>query len=167
MFSNIFSENSMIVRICLAPEQLNSNYLNILLSLLKTKYEKTCVKNIGYIHEIINIKKILHQEIMKMTPDVMFIIQISIKSYKPKENDKLELKIDHIFHQGIFGGIDKIKILVPIHLCSDYIIEHDKSLILVNKNDPKKIIQTNQLVMVQLQKIRFEKDNYSCLAILL
>ena len=156
----------MNVRICLSPEELNCDFETHLLKLIKGKYEKTCMKSIGYIYEIISIKKIMYEEIMKMVPNVMFVINVKVKSYLPEANDEIELKVNQIFQHGIFGSIDKIKVLIPIQNCGDYIVEQDKKseYYLIHKTVKTKQIKMNDRIHAQLKKIRYEKDTYSCLA---
>ena len=59
-----------------------------------------------------------------------------------------------------------MKIANPIQICEiDWNTQQDfTGLYLVSKKDPQKTIKKGMNIIVELNKIRFEKDNFSCLA---
>jgi hypothetical protein len=99
-------------------------------------------------------------------PDVFFLLKVKVKSFIPKIGDKVKMNVDFVFNHGVFGGFEKIKILIPIQVCeNDWKLQQDFSgLFLSNKINPKLNIKKGAEVLVELNKIRFEKDNFSCLA---
>jgi DNA-directed RNA polymerase subunit E'/Rpb7 len=166
MNEHLFQDNILETRVCLLPEELDKNYQDLLLQKVKLQFEKTCIKNIGYIDTVININEYIHEEIMKMVPDVFFLLKVKVKSFIPKIGDQVKMNVDFVFNHGVFGGFEKIKILIPIQVCeNDWKLQQDFSgLFLSNKINPKLNIKKGAEVLVELNKIRFEKDNFSCLA---
>lgn len=160
----------MRTRICLNPGELNGFYQETVLAKARRQYDNTCRKNIGYIDRVVRILSIDHQEIMKIIPDVIFLITMQVRAYMPKPGDCVTMRINFIFNHGIFGVFEKIKILVPIQLCEEEWEQKQEGsssnslLYMVHRKDPQQKIVMKQLVTVELERIRFEKDNYSCLA---
>jgi len=166
MNENLYIENILETRVCLSPEELTAEYQELLFSKVKKQFEKTCLKNIGYITQVIKIHEFIHEEIMKMVPDVFFLLKVKVKSYIPSVGDQVKMNVDFVFNHGVFGAFEKIKILIPIQICEiDWNIQQDfTGLFLVNKKVPTRTIKKGMNIVVELNKIRFEKDNFSCLA---
>jgi DNA-directed RNA polymerase subunit E'/Rpb7 len=167
---SLFSLLQMRTRICLNPSELNATYSETVLAKARRQYDKTCLKNIGYVDRVLRILHIDHHEIMKIIPDVIFLITIEVRAYIPKPGDSVGMQVNFIFNHGIFGVFEKIKILVPIQLCEKEWEQKQEGvgsnsvLYMVHKEDPTRQIRMKQVLPVELEKIRFEKDNYSCLA---
>lgn len=161
-----FVHKTMQCRVCLEPHQLNKDYQETLLNSLKKRYANTCVKGIGYISEILSIKKCLHEEVMKMIPNVYFLLEAELLAYEPSAGDQLDMMVDYIFNHGIFGAFEKIKILIPIQNCQqEWSIQQDfSSIYMAHKEDPKKTIRKGSIIKVVITNFRFEKDNFSCIA---
>jgi DNA-directed RNA polymerase subunit E'/Rpb7 len=166
MNDHLFKDAILETRVCLVPEELDKNYQDKLLEKVKFQFEKTCLKNIGYIDQVIDINEYIHEEIMKMVPDVFFLLKVKVKSFIPHIGDQVNMNVDFVFNHGVFGGFEKIKILVPIQMCeTEWNVQQDfTGLFLVNKKDPKLTIKKGNSITTELNKIRFEKDNFSCLA---
>ena len=115
------------LRFCLAPEHFDAQYKTHLLRSIRDRYENKSFKEYGYILEIKGINEILNEEIMSMVPNVFFMVKVNALLYRPKVGDHLEVKIDKIFHHGIFIMEDKVRILIPIALCAKYEVQKDFS----------------------------------------
>jgi len=170
MNDTLYTLIQMRTRICLNPGELNASYMDTVLAKARRQYNNTCHKNIGYIDQVLRIVQIDHDEVMKIIPDVIFLITIEVRTYMPKPGDSVDMRVNFIFNHGIFGVFEKIKILVPIQLCEKEWEQKQEGsgsnavLYMVHRKDPERQIRMKQLLTVELEKVRFEKDNYSCLA---
>jgi len=165
MNADIFSQEEIETRVSLEPDKLDKNYKEKLTEIVRKNFENTCLKNKGYIRKVVGIKEIVNEEIMKMIPNVYFSVIALVQCYIPKIGDFLDIHVDFVFNHGIFGGFEKIKVLIPIQSCEEWTLQQDFSaLYLVHKTDSQKNIKKGQILRVEIKNIRFEKDNFSCLA---
>lgn len=164
MNNHLFKNQIINIRLYLEPKQLNKNYQETLYDLVCDKIEKKCKKNYGYINKVISIKECVYEEIMKMIPNVYFLMQVNIETYMPSIGDKIKINIEFIFNHGIFGSFEKIKVLIPIQNCSNYSLKQEFSqLILANNKNQKNIIKKDDIIEIEITNVRFEKENFSCL----
>lgn len=161
----LMSVKTMQKRVCLEPKHLSSDYREKIKQDIIEKYENTCVKEVGYISKIIDIQKIIHDKVMNMIPFVFFLVEVQVLSYLPELNDIIDIKINFIFNHGIFGYYEKIKILIPMQACEEWMIhqKNQNETILIYKNDPKITLKKDDNIKVLVKNIRFEKDNFSCI----
>ena len=156
---------SILIRYCLAPEYLDGKYKSHLLRFIREKYENTSHREFGHILDIIDIVEITNENIMSMVPSVFFMVKVMAKLYKPKVGDDLQVPIDKIFHHGVFIVQDKVRILVPIMMCEEYIVQKDFSSFYLQHKTTNKIFRKDDVVAIRLIEVRFEKDGFSCIAV--
>jgi len=165
MNQELFETKIVETHVCLEPKELDSNFEEILYQKVKKKLEDTCLKDYGYIYKVISIHKYMFEEIMKMIPNIFFLIEVKINSYLPKIGDKIKINVEFIFNHGIYGGFEKIKVLVPIQTLHDWKLNQEFShLMLIHKDNIKNTIKKGDIIHVEITNIRFEKQNFSCLA---
>jgi DNA-directed RNA polymerase subunit E'/Rpb7 len=166
MNEHLFQIKEISSKIVLNPQYCNKDYENILLDILKNKYENISMKNVGYIKKVYEIvdKK---QEIMKIIPSISFVCVIKVLVYLPQINDELEINVDFIFNHGIFGYFEKIKILIPLQYCDDWELHQDFSSVYMKNKNNGELIKVHSKIKIKILNIRFEKDNFSCLATIL
>ena len=152
------------IRFCLAPEHFDAKYKTHLLRSIRERYENKSFKEFGYILEIIGIHKIMNEEIMSMVPNVFFMVMVDAKLYRPQLGDQLEVKIDKIFHHGIFIMEDKVRILIPIALCARHEVQKDFTSFYLVDTKTQKSFRKDDSLTVELVEVRFEKDGFSCIA---
>uniref|UniRef100_A0A6C0IEC2 RNA polymerase Rpb7-like N-terminal domain-containing protein n=1 Tax=viral metagenome TaxID=1070528 RepID=A0A6C0IEC2_9ZZZZ len=152
------------LRFCLAPEYFDADYKDHLLNSIREKYENKSFKEYGYILEIQEIERILNEEIMSMVPNVFFMVQVRALLYLPRVGDRLEVQIDKIFHHGIFIMENKIRILIPIALSTEYEVQKDFSSFYLLNTQTHKTYRKDDRLHVELVEVRFEKDGFSCIA---
>lgn len=163
MNEEIFEIKCIEKSLILTPEHLNQNIHNLIFNILKNQCENTCIKNIGFIKKVIKIKEIVHDEIMKMTPNLNIRILLEIESYLPKIGDKIKIKVDLIFSHGIFANFNSLKVLIPIHHCGNYSLIQDFAESYLKNKGTNQTIKKNDIIEIEITNIRFEKENYSCL----
>ena len=152
------------LRFCLAPEHFDAHYRDHLLQAIREKYENKSFKEYGYILEIQAIERILNEEIMSMVPNVFFMVHVRALLYLPRVKDRLEVQIDKIFHHGVFIMEDKIRILIPIALSTEYEVQKDFSSFYLLNTTTQKTFRKDDHLQVELVEVRFEKDGFSCIA---
>jgi len=95
---------------------------------------------------------------------VYFLVEVEIFCYLPKIGDRLDILVEFVFNHGIFGAFEKIKVLVPIQSCQNWeFLQEFTELILFEKDNPHNKIRKGDIITIEIQNIRFEKENYSCL----
>lgn len=153
--------------ISLEPGMLNQEYKENILSSLKQKYEKKCLSKYGFIHEIKRIVKIQSDEIGSIFPTSNLIAATELTCFLPRINMRFEIRISIILVHGIFCYMDKIRILIPIANLAHWELQKDfTSQKLINKIDHR-ILKKDDVILIRLEEVRFEKDGYSCIAKLL
>lgn len=152
------------LRFCLTPEFFDANYKTHLLRAIRERYENKSFKEFGYILEILGIHKIINEEIMSMVPNVFFMVEVDARLYRPQVGDHLDVKIDKIFHHGIFIMEDKVRILIPIALCAKHEVQKDFSSFFLLNTETQKTFRKDDSLTVELVEVRFEKDGFSCIA---
>lgn len=152
------------LRFCLAPEFFDANYKTHLLRSIRERYENKSFKEFGYILEILGIHQILNEEIMSMVPNVFFMVEVDARLYRPQVGDHLEVRVEKIFHHGVFIMEDKVRILIPIALCALYEVQKDFSSFYLLHTKTQKTFRKGDALTVELVEVRFEKDGFSCIA---
>jgi len=158
-FKKTYIEKSII----LLPQQLDKNYEQTLFEMIQKECENICIKDIGYIRKLVKINKIVHNDIMKMTPNVNLKLLLEVESYLPQVGDQLQIKVEFIFTHGIFANFNTLKLLIPIHNCTPYELCQEKNDFYLIHSKTKQKIQKEDIISIEITNIRFEKNNYSCL----
>jgi DNA-directed RNA polymerase subunit E'/Rpb7 len=164
MNDHLFEIKNMSVKTSLAPNELCKSYKNLLQNKISEKYSSVSIQNFGFIKKILKINEIKFEEIMKIIPNVNFTCSIQVLAYLPKVNDELYIKVDFIFIHGIYGCFEKIKILVPLQSCNNFELKKDFSSTYIKNIEDNSIIKKESIIKICLTSVRFDKNNYSCLA---
>jgi DNA-directed RNA polymerase subunit E'/Rpb7 len=154
----------MECRIFLEPHELTKNFNEILLKKVKLEVEKKCFLSIGFVLEVCKIERIIFEEIMNMIPNVYFLLEVQVIAYLPKVGDIIEIHVSFIFNHGIFGFFEDIKVLIPIQSCKGYKLKQEQNQVYLFHDLHKKKIEKNSILVVELKNIRFEKENFACIA---
>lgn len=132
----------------------------------KTLAEKVglCVRDFGYIVEVMPNYKINSNIISRTCGDTIFNITYNAKFLKPEEGSVFISQITFIKeHMGIFSEYNKIKILVPAtELVPLGWVYGDFSF-----TNGEEILNVGDLIQVQIRRVRFDDANYQCLGILI
>jgi DNA-directed RNA polymerase subunit E'/Rpb7 len=136
-----------------------NEYLN---EYIKTTFENTCTKDIGYILKVENVKA-LSNIVSQFSPKVIFKVSFDAYTFKPIQNNVLTLKINLIFDHGILILIDSIKILIPIlQLKEKYeLIKEEKMF--KNKTN-KKTIKAGDDIQISIIHFEYHNKGYNCIA---
>jgi DNA-directed RNA polymerase subunit E'/Rpb7 len=145
-----FIISTIKLRIILKCDEQSKNYKSLLKQKLKDEYEKKAFEKYGIIDEIIDIESIHHEELMRTSPCVYFIINTKVSIYYPKKDDIITIPIYKILNYGIYIQKDSFRVLIP---------NSSKENAIDYKN-----FQVGQNITIQLTEIRFEKQGFHCLA---
>lgn len=148
----------------LFPDEINKDYEITLLKKVKEKYEQYAFEEFGIIYKVNKINKILKNSISEVGTFILFLLEIEIERYLPRQNDELELKINKICCYGIFFLENRMRILIPKSCINKYELEKKENDYIL-KLENQEILQ-NDTINLKLTEIRFEKEGFSCLGTL-
>tara|TARA_Y100000389_G_scaffold109146_1_gene106225 strand:- start:392 stop:850 length:459 start_codon:yes stop_codon:yes gene_type:complete len=139
----------------LKPEYLNKGYKEHILNILKEEYIFTS-KEQGYIIDIYNIEDIIHNYI-DHNFDVRVKTLCDVDIIKLVKDIILEdCEIIMIHNNGIFVKKYTIKILIPN---TDNVFDYNNNTC----HYKDKLFECGDKISVQIQDIRFEKNEYTCI----
>jgi DNA-directed RNA polymerase subunit E'/Rpb7 len=147
-------------RIFLEPCYLNEKLTEHILEKIQKEILGHCDNEYGYITKVYNKVTILSNTISASGPGVFFQVQFKAKVMKPEIDSDYEGKVCMIFSAGIFVEVfEKMKILIPVDSMNGY--KFDKATSTFKKGS--KTIQQNDVVTIQINAIRYEKQNFNCI----
>jgi DNA-directed RNA polymerase subunit E'/Rpb7 len=153
--------------IYLETEHINENYEAYLLEKLRDQYEGTANEQFGIINRIDGIKNLEQKRILDNSTFVIFQVTFMVHRYMPKVKDLLEIPITKITLYGIFISDHQIRILIPqAYLTDNYTIERNDATFALHCHSSKKIFHEGSVLPVEIQDIKFEKNGFSCLALI-
>jgi len=149
----------IIEKIHIEPKYLNSNISNIIVELLKKKYNNKCIKNCGY---IISIEKLLSYNnniISNSNPNVIFDIKYEMMILEPYVGMKLLGPIILIFEEGLLVKIrNNLKILIKKESIFNYKLTNDGC----EYSDNIEMCNGDN-IKIEITKMKFEKNRYTCI----
>jgi DNA-directed RNA polymerase subunit E'/Rpb7 len=158
-------ENTSIdVHIYLVPDEICKDYNKFLLQKVKDIYEKHAFEEHGIIYKVNKVNKIKSNTISDIGTSILFLVEIDIDRYLPKQDDNLYLPINKICPYGIFFLENKIRILIPSSSLNGYEMKKRESYYYIEKDCVE--IRENGEIKLRLTEVRFEKDGFSCLGVL-
>lgn len=167
LLPQLFKETQFTIHLFLTPQEIHTHYRSLLLDKCKQEWEDQCHLNKGYILQVVSLHAILHEEIMEMCPNILFKASFNIISYLPQIGNVIPMTVDIIFDDGIFGHFYKINIIVPTQYCQDHkwsIHQNFLGNIAVSQENNDRIIRPNDVWMVSLKHLRYERESFSCIA---
>ncbi|NDE16375.1 hypothetical protein EBZ80_15730 [bacterium] len=120
--------------------------------------------DIGYISRVLSLEQIHHEEVMRMLPNVFLLVSARVMAYFPRLADTVDLHVEFIFKNGVFGRFHKIQCLIPAVSWNGWELRQDFSGTFLYHLESGRIIRKGDVVSVVLTTIRFEKDVFSCIA---
>lgn len=139
----------------LKPEYLNKDYKKHILDILKKEYTFTS-KQQGYIVDIKNIIDIIHNNI-DHNHNIYIKTLCDVDVIKLLKNIILnDCEIIMIHNNGIFVKKYTIKILIPN---TDNIFDYSQNVC----HYKGKLLECGDKISVNIQDIRFEKNEYTCI----
>jgi DNA-directed RNA polymerase subunit E'/Rpb7 len=164
LYTNIEMNKSVQLSrsVFISPNFIDSNIMKYILSILKTKYEKTCHESDGLIlsiDKIIDVKNMISKD----SCYIIFDINFQATVIKPEKDLVLTLKPSYLLDsKGIFGKIyDNINIFVPEIKMENWKYSNDSY---IKKN---KTINKDTLIQVKIIDIKFNSTKYNCICSLL
>lgn len=153
--------------VLLKPEFLNYQYRDNIFNSIKHKYEKKCLNNYGFIYEILSIRRIKSDEIGSIIPTSNLTVMTELICFLPKVNMKFDINIGIILNHGIFCYMDKLRILIPMSYLEDWELQKEFTVQKLIHRIEKRILKKDDIIKIKLIEVRFEKDGYSCIGVLL
>lgn len=148
--------------ICIDPEYLNENILDNIHKKICEKFLNKCDQEHGYIIKIYPRIEIVKNVISNTSSGVFFTVKFGIKCLKPVLGNKYKGIVCMVFPNGIFVEVEeKLKILIPNNKMKKYKYIND-----IYTDNKEKICQGVE-VELEIEMIRYEKQNFNCIGKLL
>jgi DNA-directed RNA polymerase subunit E'/Rpb7 len=153
--------------ICLDPSQLNSKINASLLEKARQTWVGKCTKEDGYIISIEKVVKKLNNHISSSTASIVFNLVVLAEILVPEIGLQVEAKTQTILPQGIFcTAKGKLNILLPVSVLSEF--EFDRATFSYTRiSDKEQKIKKNDVVLIEVTAIRYEKNNFNCIGSLI
>ncbi len=145
----------------LKPDKLDYNIKDHIAQELQNKVGN-CNKKYGYILEIIDILSIVNKSISNTSSNIVFSVKYKAKNLKPEINNVISCKVFMIFPQGIFSGINDMKILIPDNELSHYTFNHKENTFY----NSEKTINKDDTIDIVIKSVKYMKKKYSCIGVL-
>jgi DNA-directed RNA polymerase subunit E'/Rpb7 len=154
-------ERSAETKIFLQAKFLNSQLEKHIYDKICQLYLNRCDQEYGYILQILNKIELLENVVSSGGNGCFFTVKFSIKSLKPEIGNCLTGKICMIFVHGIFVEVaGKMKVLVPFDKMNGYKYSKNRTTF----HNGKKFFSEGDKVEIVLELIKYEKQNFSCIA---
>jgi DNA-directed RNA polymerase subunit E'/Rpb7 len=148
--------------ICLEPSFLGNNLHEALLQKVRQTWVGKCTKQDGYIINIERIARIIDNYISPSTNSVVFSLFVEATILKPEIGLQLDAKVNYVLSQGIFACTEgKLKFLIPYSQLTEYSFASGEFKQL---EKPEVTIKMNDTIPIEITAIRYEKNNFDCIA---
>lgn len=145
-------------KIIIKPNELR-NFKDTIYNKLKNKIS-LCVKDIGYITNIIEIISITSVKISRTTGNCIYLVTYKIEILKPTIGMIFLTLVNVIDKDGILTEHNNIKLFIPsTSLLTDW--EYNGDYFYDSKNDLK--ISVGNWVKVEIIYMRYDDHNYECI----
>lgn len=123
------------------PSLLTSNLTNEIISMVNTKYIKTCTKEYGY---IVSIRNVRVKEIKAdyMSPMLHAKVVFSAEVTKPDVGSKVNVKVCKKLKHGLMTQTDFYRVFIP---------------------DTNNQYTDGDCITVEITAIQFDKNQYNCI----
>ena len=146
-------------QICLEPKYFDKDIKNHLYEKIKMTMIGNCDQEYGYIMEISPSVTILENFVATSTTGVFFTVKFNAKTIKPEINQIYDCTITKIFPHGIFAEVHKIKILIPADKVTNFVFDKVSQTFKFKKTE----LKVGDEIKVEIEKERYEKQNFKCI----
>lgn len=147
--------------ICLEPSFLGLELHDALLQKVRQTWVGKCTKQDGYVLTIDRIARIIDNHISASTNSVVFSLFVEAVILKPEVGLKLQAKVNYVVPQGIFACAEgRLKILIPFSQLTAYAFTSGEFKHLTDDLS----IKMNDIIPIEITAIRYEKNNFDCIA---
>lgn len=151
-------------RILLDSKYLTKDIKQHICNKLVEVTKEECIKDYGYIIEIIKILEIKGHEIGRVNFDNIFTVIFEAYVLNPVSGAEFDGVVCLIYKDGVFVNIlDKQKMLIPRDSIKDYDFDEDKNI--YKKGDS--IIAQDSNVRVRVTASQYRKKSFSCFGTLI
>ena len=145
--------------ISVSPDKINTDYKELMLQTLEANKKLLHSRENGYVTKIlkiINYKNI----ISPVSANIIFNVKFLVETIILKKGLTLLVNVKMIISHGILCNFRNIKIWIPSEQTNGY--KYKSSIF--EKNEEQ--IKVNDEIQVKLIEIRYEKNMFSCIALL-
>jgi DNA-directed RNA polymerase subunit E'/Rpb7 len=145
------------------PEDFDaSRFYDALLNAVRAK-EKTCNSIDGYIDHIFYTIDVVQN--MGLMPDGSCHLKVTFDAccFQPHVGKCVDTCVEYVFPQGVLSSLGELKFLIPAtDLDGGWRFNNDTQTY-INSRESTRIAQ-GDLVMVEIVNMKYEKEQYSCIA---
>lgn len=150
--------------ICIEHCRLNSDIFHHLNEKSRELLTTSCSKEDGYILSVNKLVQVLDNKISSSNATIIFKLKLNVNVLKPEVGKTYKGKITMILSQGIFVEVlNKLKIIITCHNLKEF--DYDKTKNTFTKDTL--VFKKGDEIDVTISAIRFEKNNFSCIGILI
>jgi len=143
------------------PKYVDKNIKSYISEKIKTDFMGKCFAKEGLILKIYDKLQILDNTISTAGNFIIFNVSFKAKMFKPEKGEDYTGTVCMIFQNGIFAEIlNRIKVFIPLDKLKKY--QYDKNLNVFKNGD--KIIKKGDDIKFTIQLIKYEKQNFNCIA---
>ena len=150
-------------RIEIEPHLLGCDTYKIVKDKAWKKVKNLCTSDIGFVMRIDKINNITSKEIDIDTGNLIYHVEFTITSFRPKIGDIIIAKVIEVGADGFFAQLGPMKIYVPIVNIPYYYKlifneEEDSSSYISNNNQPQISVDTfHKIEMCEVKKLSIEE----------
>jgi len=125
------------------------------------KLSGTCDSVNGYITEVKKEFKITSSKISSIDCSIIFNVEATVMTIKPKINDKYQGEVVMIFEKGIFIDVKNfIKVLISFDSLNEKDYKYENLTNTFIKDDD--VIEIGRLLDIEIQGVKYDKKIYNC-----
>ncbi len=145
------------VRVSMKPCNLDQKPGKYILKKLKEMKETLTSNLAGHVIDILDIIS-YSNKISDVTEDIIWTVVYKALVFRPRKDQKLEVKVTMVLASGILCNFYGIKIWVPSHLTNGYKFGSN----VFRKDDD--VIKVSDTIKIIISVVRYDKKAFSCIA---
>jgi DNA-directed RNA polymerase subunit E' len=133
----------------------------VVLEILREKYEDKFVENLGYVICVLNVKRSSHGIITPGNPKILSEVEAELLSWYPLDKEVVEAEVADVREFGAFLRIGRIEGLVHISQIIDDQISYDKKGFRIIAKKTKRILEKKSLVRARIISVSYSSPSPS------
>ena len=147
-------------KICLEPKYIDNKITEHLLEKIQRDVLGKCDQSYGYVTKVFKKIQIIENTVSSGGPGVFFLVKFGAHVLKPEVGPVYEGKVCMTSPHGIFVEVfGKMKVLIPANKMGGY--KFNKTGPFFQKS--KKTISEEDTVQIEIDMIKYEKQNFNCI----
>jgi len=164
----VMMSSSIIRTVCiLPPREIGPDWKKNLEAALGQSMLGSCTVEHGYIISIRRVVRIVDQMITRLDGNVKFFLDVEAVVLRPSIGQEVDAFIEMIFPHGVFCSFKMLRMMIPLSMCAGFEISRTFTESCLMRRKENLILRKGDKVRVKIQDVRFENNQYTCLASLI